>query len=183
MVYLRTSGHPLPSLCADSGCCVPATSRVCAVCTHACAPDTSVCDGWCHPCLWCVCVTECCLEHSVRVAYVATVLGTLCASRPCVFMNSRGVAAVRRVSTRALRSFSVHVGEEVALLCPGSVTSPLRPGGHAREAREASGSPPLLPFPCEGLRGGGTLDRGGQRAEPPDHQLGALSSRLLSSRS
>lgn len=97
-----------------------------------------------------VCVTECCLEHSVRVAYVVTVLGTLRASRPCVFMNSRSIAAVRRVSTRALRSFSVHVGEEVALLCPGSVTSPLRPGGHAREARKASGSPPLLPFPCEG---------------------------------
>ena len=91
-----------------------------------------------------VCVLS---EHSVRVAYVVTVLGTLRASRPCVFMNAHSVAAVHRVSMRALQSFSVHV---VALLYPGSVTSPLCPGGQTREAWEASGSPPLLPFPCEG---------------------------------
>ena len=103
MGYLLSSGHPLPSVCAGSGGCVPAPSRACAVYTDACALDVFVCDGWCYPCVWCVCVTECCLEHPVVCAVgprqsvmhmLSPCLGTLCVVYLCVLLIQRHRCAV-----------------------------------------------------------------------------------------
>lgn len=98
-------------------------------------------------------------------------LGTVHASLTCVSMNSRSITAVRWASMRVLWSFSVHV-EEVALLCPGSVTSPLCPRGQARETREVSEAPPLLPFPYKGSEVVEHWTEAGKEQSPQTTNLG-----------
>ena len=72
---------------------------------------------------------------------------------------------------RAHWSFFVHV-EEVALLCPGFATSPLRPGGQAREARGVSGAPPRLHFPYKGSEVVEHWTEAGREQSPQTTNLG-----------
>lgn len=65
----------------------------------------------------------------------------------------------------------MHV-EEVALLCPGSVTSPLCPRGQARETGEVSEAPPLLPFPYKGSEVVEHWTEAGEEQSPQTTNLG-----------
>ena len=108
-------------------------------------------------------------------------LGHTRASRTCVSMNSQRHRCTPGVHAGALELLCARGGggSAVSRLCDFSPS----PWGPSQGSPGGLRGPSPPSFPLQGLRGGGTLDRGRQRTEPPNHQLGALFSQLLSSQS
>lgn len=117
----------------------------------------------------------------VCVAYVVAVLGHTRASRTCVSMNSQRHRCTLGVHAGTLELFCARGGggSAVSRLCDISPS----PWGPSQGSPGGLRGPSPPSFPLQGLRGGGTLDRGWQRTEPPNHPLGAFFSQLLSSQS